>query len=329
MVYLNKKNFFIFLLLFLAIFLLAGKFSKTVEVKNKSLWGKITAFWSPKENSNSQEEELNKNFPVPIKETDRFDTLLLGIRGSEDTENGGLLSDSIMLFSSDKTTGKLSLVSIPRDLYVNLYGIVKGKTNEIYEKGLIKKNTMEFTKNAFSRITGVYIDNLIVFDFQGFKEIVDAIGGIEVDLKQPFEEKNQWGYEFSLPAGKNHFDGETALYYTRSRYSSSDFDRSRRQQEVIFAIKEKALSLGILSNPLKINILIASLKNNIETDFNILDIKSLLDLALDLNSSSNKLETKTMSTENVLFQTTQDDIYILLPQNNDWSLIRNFFNDKK
>ena len=329
MVYLNKKNFFIFLLLFLAIFLLAGKFSKTVEVKNKSLWGKITAFWSPKENSNSQEEELNKNFPVPIKETDRFNTLLLGIRGSEDTENGGLLSDSIMLFSSDKTTGKLSLVSIPRDLYVNLYGIVKGKTNEIYEKGLIKKNAMEFTKNAFSRITGVYIDNLIVFDFEGFKEIVDAIGGIEVDLKQPFEEKNQWGYEFSLPAGKNHFDGETALYYTRSRYSSSDFDRSRRQQEVIFAIKEKALSLGILSNPLKINILIASLKNNIETDFNILDIKSLLDLALDLNSSSNKLETKTMSTENVLFQTTQDDLYILLPQNNDWSLIRNFFNDKK
>ena len=273
MVYLNKKNFFISLLLFLAIFLLAGKFSNTVEVKNKSLWGKITAFWSPKENSNSQEEELNKNFPVPIKETDRFNTLLLGIRGSEDTENGGLLSDSIMLFSSDKTTGKLSLVSIPRDLYVNLYGIVKGKTNEIYEKGLIKKNAMEFTKNAFSRITGVYIDNLIVFDFEGFKEIVDAIGGIEVDLKQPFEEKNQWGYEFSLPAGKNHFDGETALYYTRSRYSSSDFDRSRRQQEVIFAIKEKALSLGILSNPLKINILIASLKNNIETDFNILDIE--------------------------------------------------------
>ena len=191
MVYLNKKNFFISLLLFLAIFLLAGKFSNTVEVKNKSLWGKITAFWSPKENSNSQEEELNKNFPVPIKETDRFDTLLLGIRGSEDTENGGLLSDSIMLFSSDKTTGKLSLVSIPRDLYVNLYGIVKGKTNEIYEKGLIKKNAMEFTKNAFSRITGVYIDNLIVFDFQGFKEVVDTVGGIDIELKQPFEEKNK------------------------------------------------------------------------------------------------------------------------------------------
>ena len=325
MVYINKKKFFIFLLFFLAILLLAGKISSTVEVKNKSLWGKITAFWEPKENNNSQEKELNKNFPMPVRETDRFDTLLLGIRGAEDTENGGLLSDSIMLFSSDKTTGKLSLVSIPRDLYVNLPGVVKGKANEVYEKGLIKKNELDFTKNAFSRITGVYIDNLIVFDFQGFKEIVDTVGGIDIELKQPFEEKNQWGYEFSLPAGKNHLNGETALYYTRSRYSSSDFDRSRRQQNVIFAIKEKAFSLGILGNPLKVNALISSLKNNIETDFNILDTKSLLDLALDLNSSSNNLETKTMSTENALYETKQDELYILLPQNNDWSLIKNFF----
>ena len=262
---------------------------------------------------------------MPAKETDRLDILLLGIRGAEDTENGGLLSDSIMLFSLHKTTGKISLVSIPRDLYVVLPGMTKGKANEIYEKGIAKKDEINFTKNAFSRMTGVYVDNAMVFDFQGFKEIIDAIGGIDVELKQPFEEKNQWGYEFSLPAGKNHLDGETALYFTRSRYSSSDFDRSHRQQEVIFAIKEKVFSLGILGNPLKTSSLISDLGNNIETDFNILDIKSLLDLALGLNSSSEKLETKTISTENILYQTTQNNIFILLPQNDDWNLIRNYF----
>ena len=92
-------------------------------------------------------------------------------------------------------------------------------------------------KELVSKITGVYIDKAVILDFFSFEKIIDQVGGIDIVLENPFEEKQQWGYEFSLPAGPNHLDGKNALYYARSRFSSSDFDRSRRQQEVMFALK--------------------------------------------------------------------------------------------
>lgn len=270
------------------------------------------------------EEELNANFPLPEQEENRLDVLILGIRGKDDPD-GGLLTDSIMLFSFEKENKNSLLVSIPRDLFVDLPGMVRGKANEIYEKGLAKKGGKEFAKNTFSRVTGVRIDNVVIFNFEAFKEAVDAVGGIDVNLKKPFEEKDQWGYEFSLPKGKNHLDGETALYYARSRYSTNDFDRSKRQQEIILALKERALSLGILSNPLKVSSLVSVLSENIDTDFNIFDTGVLLNLAQTLNSYGGDLQTKNMTTENILLESISDGIYILMPQNNNWNLIRGFF----
>lgn len=123
----------------------------------------------------------------------------------------------------------------------------------MYERGLANGGGIDMAEKVISKITGIYIDKTVVFDFSAFKEIVDAVGGIDIYLEKPFKESSQWGYEFSLPAGNNHLNGEQALYYVRSRYSTNDFDRARRQQEVIIAIKNKALTLGFLTNPLKIN----------------------------------------------------------------------------
>ncbi len=317
----------IFFIVFLTALFFAGQISNTTLVEKSPWWQKVSNIWRSAPTDKNQDTELNKLFPMPTKEANRLDIIIFGIRGADDQENGGLLSDSIMLFSFDKNTHKTFLISIPRDLYADMPGLTKGKLNEIYERGIVKKDGGDFTKKAFSRVTGVFIDNLVVFNFYAFQDIVNSIGGIDIDLKKPFDEKTQWGYEFHLPAGSNHLDGENALYYTRSRYSTSDFDRARRQQEIIFAIKNKVLSLGILGNPLKIALLISSLKNNIDTDFNIWDTKKLLELALLLNSSSNKVKTAVISTENILYETIQNNIYILLPQNNDWSLIRKFFKD--
>ncbi len=325
----RKKGWLVilFFVLFLTALFLAGQISSITVVEKSPWWQKIGNIWKPSATNKSQEAELEKLFPMPPKDDSHLNILILGVRGADDQENGGLLSDSIMLFGFDKITRKTSLVSIPRDLYVEMPGLVKGKLNEIYERGVIKKDSKNFAKKAFSRITGVFIDNLAVFNFQAFKDIVDSVGGIDIDLKKPFDEKSQWGYEFHLPAGANHLNGENALYYARSRYSSSDFDRSRRQQEIIFALKKKALSLGILGNPVKAASLISSLNKNIDTDFNIWDTKDLLELALVLNSSSDKLKTGAISTDNILFQTIQNNIYILLPQNNDWNLVKKFFKD--
>lgn len=271
-----------------------------------------------------EKETLNKNFPLPTEEADRWDVIILGIRGTADPD-GGLLSDSIMLFSLDKKTGQSGLTSIPRDLYVDLPGMVKGKANEIYERGLIKKKAVEFSEEAFSRLTGVHIDNIIVFDFKAFKEIVDDLDGIDITLKKSFEEKNQWGYEFSLPAGPNHLDGQEALYFVRSRYSTSDFDRSLRQQQMILAIKDKAFNAKILANPLKLASILNNIRKNVVTDLNIFDTNLLIKLANSLDAEKTKPILNHLSTENILYQTFQDDIYILRPKNDDWSLFREYF----
>jgi len=305
-----------------------GQASNVITAENRPWWQKIGNLFGsntlPISPTKEERELLDKNFPLPTEEEYRWNVLILGIRGTDDPD-GGLLSDSIMLFSLNKKTGQSSLVSIPRDLYVDLPGMSQGKVNEIYEKGLLRKKTLEFSREAFSRLTGTRIDNIIVFDFKAFKEIVNDLGGIDITLKKPFEEKNQWGYEFFLPAGPNHLNGQDALYFVRSRYSTSDFDRSIRQQQVIFAIKDKALSIGVLANPLKLASILKSTNKNIVSDLNIFDTGNLIQLANSLNAEKVKPAQEHLSTENILYQTYQDNIYVLLPKNNDWKVFRDYF----
>lgn len=302
-----------------------GGASTTVSVENKTWWKKIGSLLTSATNIVSDKtKELNKKFPLPEKESDRWDILILGIRGSDDPD-GGLLTDSIMLLSLNKTGGRAGLVSIPRDIFVEMPGLFEGKVNEIYERRLAKRDAVEFTKETFSRLAGVRIDNMIVFDFRAFKEIIDAIGGIDINLKKPFNEKTQWGYEFSLPAGSNHLDGQSALYYARSRYSSSDFDRSLRQQEIMLAIKEKVLTLGILGNPLKVVSLLNSWRKNIDTDLDIWDGSNILKVVSSFDAPQNKITLRGLSTENWLEETKINNVYVLLPKNDDWPALREFF----
>ena len=250
--------------------------------------------------------------PMPQPEKDRLDILIMGVRGEDKTaieEEGGLLTDTLIVVSVDKITKTASMISIPRDLYLEMNAItaagkeikLKGKINEIYERGLENGGGLFLAKQVISRITGIYIDNAVVFDFTAFQKIVDNLNGIDIYLARPFEEKNQWGYDFSLPAGNNHLGGEQALYYVRSRYSTSDFDRARRQQEVISIIKNRALSLGFLANPVKVTSLLSDLKGNVRTDFQIWDINDLLSLAKTFDSKT-KTKNYVISTDNLLYE---------------------------
>jgi len=238
-----------------------------------------------------------------------------------------------MVASIDRVTKKAATISIPRDLFLDMMAEtpngkeikLRGRINEVYERGLENGGGLTLAKQIVSRITGTFIDNAIVVDFDAFREVVNNLGGIDINLTKPFEEKNQWGYVFSLPAGNNHLDGEIALYYVRSRYSTSDFDRARRQQEVITIIKNKALSLGFLSNPVKVTSLLSDLKNDVRTDFQIWDIGDLLSLA---NAFGSKTEIKkyVISIDNLLYETkTERGEYILLPKEADSAEIKNLF----
>lgn len=275
---------------------------------------------------------VNDPNPIPADDPDRLNILVLGIRGEEDVDAGGLLTDTMMLLSFDKKTGKGAIVSLPRDLYIDMTGILtdgqpialKGKINEIYVHGASHDQGLTLTSQMISRVTGLWVDKAVLFDFKAFEEIVHSVGGVDITLDKPFVEKSQWGYEFSLPAGKNHLEGEQVMYYVRSRFSSSDFDRARRQQEVLFAIKKKATELGFLANPSKIDSLMSALKGNLKTNFQIYEIKDMLKLAQSLKSSN--LKTTVISTDNLLYEThLPNKEYILLPKGDDFKLVREYF----
>lgn len=340
-----KKPWFkkpmVYVFIFVAI--LVGYFSfrlglvyNSITIDNKSLWKEAADFLFNVEGDKSGQIIKEDPNPMPEPEKSRFDVLILGIRGEseKDVEGaGGLLTDTILVASFDQDSKKAAMISIPRDLYIDLVMTakngkqieIKGKANEIYERGLANGGGIDMAEKVISKITGVHIDKTIVFDFEAFRKIVDTLGGIDLYLAKPFKESTQWGYEFSLPAGNNHLNGEQALYYVRSRFSTSDFDRARRQQEVIIAIKNKALSLGFLTNPLKINSLLSDLKGNIRTDFQIWDINDILALAKSFNPKQ-PVKNYVISTENLLYEThTTGGEYILLPKEANYAGIKNVF----
>jgi anionic cell wall polymer biosynthesis LytR-Cps2A-Psr (LCP) family protein len=181
----------------------------------------------------------------------------------------------------------------------------------------------------FSRVLGVSIDNIVVVDFEAFQAVVDDIGGVTVVLDAPFEESQQWAgtasesYVFSLPAGANILTGEQALYYVRSRYGSSDFDRARRQQQVMVAIKNKVSGLDLASDPIRALQLMTTVRKHIQTDLDILDLGTIKEL-LAQGDDLDKMRRYTLTTENLLYETKVNGIYELLPRDNTLDHIQAF-----
>lgn len=335
----KRPKFYFGLILVLVLFFAFRILSayNTIVVNNSGndggLWQDIVGIF--KKDETQKENDPN---PMPQPEEDRLDVLILGIRGTDPKsieQEGGLLADTIMVLSFDKKTKKAALISIPRDLYIEMKAPsnngklikIKGKLNQVYEKGLANGGGIGFSERVISKITGVYIDKTVVFDFNAFQKIVDNLGGVDVELAKPFIEKSQWGYEFNLPAGKNSLNGEQALYYARSRYSTSDFDRSRRQQELIVAIKNKALGQGLISNTLKLDSLLSALKGNIWTDFQLWDMSEGMALAKSFGSKT-PIKQFIISTDNLLYETkTEKGEYILLSREANFQGIKNTLRD--
>ena len=324
-------------IVFLFVWRLASAYS-TIVVENPPWWQTLANVISGGANETLNPEELNEQEPLPSPEPDRYDVLILGIRGDDSisiSQEGGLLTDTILVLSYNQTTSRASIISVPRDLYFD--GMVtglkdgskylfRGKINEAYERGLARGQGLAFASQIVSRVTNVYIDKAIMFNFDAFKTVVDELGGIDVTLTKPFKETQQWGYEFSLPAGQNHLNGEQALYYARSRFQSSDFDRALRQHQVILSIKDKATRLGVIANPIKITALLDSLKGNMKTNIELWQIKDLIEMIKNLQG--NAVSRAVLTTENSLVEAKlENGTYVLLPMSADYGEIRRIFSE--
>lgn len=270
---------------------------------------------------------LPLNQMLPEDDESRENILLLGYRGPDDP-NGGLLTDTIIILSIEKSTNQAALISVPRDLYIKIPGTnLQEKINYAYAYGELEKGGqgLLYAKVAIAQVTGLYIDNFVLVNFEAFKELVDALGGITVHLDKPFKEDAQFSKEIiiDLPAGENYLNGDEALYFVRSRYSTSDFDRARRQQQVILAVKDKALSLGVLTNPVKVFSLLEVFGNNVKTDLSLSDIKNLIKLYPQINFSTIKQKVFDTSSQGFLYSSqAENGAYILLPVGGSYAKIQ-------
>ncbi len=174
-----------------------------------------------------------------------------------------------------------------------------------------------------AEITGIQADNYLVVDLQSFTKVIDNLGGIDIEVEKAIYDAAYPGPDrsytiFSIDKGWQHMDGELALKYARSRKSSSDFDRSKRQHKVIAAIQARLKELSLWDNLEKFVQFYLAIKDNIKTD---------LDLFKALSSAKNyqdfTLETgNVLSTANYLYSTVnQNGQYVLLPKSGDYTEI--------
>lgn len=210
----------------------------------------------------------------------RTNILILGV------DEAASLSDTIMLMSIDHTDindPDIALLSIPRDLYIDVPGFWPSKINAAYSIG--ENNDYPGGGAALSVDTvrehfGVDIHYYMSVDFDGLKTLVDAIGGVDIDVQttidDPLYPDESGGYDpLYIEAGTQHMDGDTALRYARSRQSTNDFDRAFRQQQVVLAASEKILQDQQLWHPRTIRGLFILINDNIQTDLSTLELAKL------------------------------------------------------
>jgi LCP family protein required for cell wall assembly len=230
----------------------------------------------------------------------RINVLMLGIGGQgHDAPN---LSDTILVASIDPKTKDAAMLSIPRDLYVKLPAVAKykdqyGKINAANAYG-----GPEYAAKVVSNVIGVPIHYYVLVDFSGFRQAVDAVGGVDINVPKAISDpmypcdNEKGGYcPFTIKAGMQHMSGTIALRYSRSRKTTSDFDRAARQQLVIAAVREKALQLSTLSNPVKLTGLIDTLGGHVKTDFQPHEIAKMAGIVKDLDTS--KMAQKVLTTD--------------------------------
>ncbi len=172
----------------------------------------------------------------------------------------------VVMFDTDKKTA--SLLSIPRDTRVPIQGHGWDKINHAYAFG-----GRELTQKTVEELLGLKINNYVMVDFNGFKGLVDAIGGVDIDVEKDMYYYDDWdGFKIDLQKGQQHLDGKTAIQYVRYRDEDGDIGRIKRQQHFLLAVYDKITSANML---LRIPGLAQQLTSMVKTDLPLSDMVGL------------------------------------------------------
>jgi LCP family protein required for cell wall assembly len=266
-----------------------------------------------------------------IKHDERINILLLGYGGPG--HDGPYLTDSVMVLSIRPATREAIMISLPRDLWVKIpalprNGFMMGKLNSSYAIGTDHHNYPnvrsewktdtgggDLAAATVAQIIGQPVDYSVGVDFKAFREVVDALGGIRVDVPTVLDDpyfpagESTGVMHIHVNAGWQQFDGERALQYARSRETTSDFDRSRRQQLIMLAVKQRIFSLNAIPRMLSV---LAALQDNVRTNLRPGEMQQLADLAGQLKDPD--IRRVAIDTSNLLRSgTSSNGQYILQP----------------
>ena len=259
------------------------------------------------------------------------------------------LTDTIIFVSISHLKPEVKLISLPRDIWITE---LRSKLNSIYYWGNQKKEGggTVLAKSVVEQISGEKMQYGVVIDFSAFKEIIDVLGGVSVEVEREFTDEKypivgreddecEGDLEFKCRFETIHFekglqlmDGETALKYVRSRNAEgdegTDFARNNRQQKIISAISQKILSSKVLMSPKTLLRLLEIAEDSLETD---IDDSAGAILARRIFSARNGLNSFVLPEEflvNPPISQKYDNLYVFIPKEGNWSAINLWFNCK-
>jgi LCP family protein required for cell wall assembly len=313
-----------------------------------------------------------KNTRLIGEDNGRINFLLLGYGGAG--YDGEYLTDTVMVASFDPINKVVATINIPRDLAIELpeetcYEGMYDKINSVYTYALhcsardssnsdiqAEAEANSVIKNTVGDILGIKIHYLAKVNFDGFRDFVDEIGGVTVDVERSFngfygksslksntcpddsiQVRLSDGVYCEVPfeEGVQKMDGETALMYSRIRkvpnyyphlYEDGDFARSARQQKVLVAMKEKILSTDTLLNPLTIRNLMVEFGENIKVDLTPEEALRLIDYGKDIDAKS--IEQIVLSDANYLYQSSMNGLgSVVLPTDPTYKELQSFISE--
>jgi LCP family protein required for cell wall assembly len=222
--------------------------------------------------------------------SDRINILLMGIDKRDNEPIAGTRSDTMILASIDPVTKSATLVSLPRDMWVSIPGCTYSQGCSGGQQRINVAHAVggpELARQTVIADFGLPVQYYARVDFRGFEQLIDAAGGVVVDVDWPVKDDeyptDDYGYQrIYFGPGPQLMDGRTALQYARSRHGMSDFARAGRQQKVIVSLRTRALQLNMLA---KAPELVSIVQNSLSTDLTPVQMLALGKLLSQIDRS--------------------------------------------
>jgi polyisoprenyl-teichoic acid--peptidoglycan teichoic acid transferase len=243
--------------------------------------------------------------------SERINIALYGVDSREDGESAR--SDTIILVTIDPSTHEVGMMSIPRDLQVDIPGLGTEKINAAYAQG-----GRALTRAVVEYHFDIDIHYYAEVDFVGFINIVDTVGGVVIDNPAVIKDDNYEWTRVYFDAGVQHLDGENALRYVRTRYDDNDFARGMRQQQVLRALRQQGVRLNLIT---QVRSLLRDVEENFRTDLSMRQSLALARIANDIDNDD-------IQSYSMIECTTEDYVpdqyYYLIP---DWDCIHDIMDE--